>query len=184
LLTEPFTLARQRPESCLSDLVLDRLLAGELEGKPEMSTVRAHLASCAACATRLSEMESLSKDFAADELGLARAVSRTERALRGRSLRMGVAFGLIAAAAAVLLQVLPKQEQPGSERIKGSGVRLELMVRHLSGKVEPVLPGASLSPGEAVRFRVSSERTGSVAVVGLDAAQNVTAYMPNTGALP
>jgi len=46
------TIARVRPETCLSDLQLDRVACGELA----RSQVDGHLSSCAACLARLDEL--------------------------------------------------------------------------------------------------------------------------------
>ena len=65
-------------------------------------------------------------------------------------------------------------------RRKG-GLGLAVFARLASGRVERLLPGARLLPGEVVRFEVTAERPGSLVLVGLDAARVVTPYVPRSG---
>lgn len=165
---------RARPEGCLSDLVLDRIVNGELprEGEPG-----AHLAGCEACRARLEAFEAAARDFGEVHF-VAKLAAQATAAVGGARpwrVRMAVAAAGLAAAAAVLLLVT----RPPSEgvRTKG-GLSLEVVARHADGRVETVLPGATLAPGDAIRFRVTNPTAGYLAIVGADAARQVTAYVP------
>jgi hypothetical protein len=49
-------LKRTRPEGCLSDLAIDRLLAQELSPR-EAREIKTHLLRCLSCRARLEELE-------------------------------------------------------------------------------------------------------------------------------
>ena len=57
------TLERDRPESCLSDLSLDGVLAGDGLDADARASADAHLAQCAACRKRLKRLRVALKDF-------------------------------------------------------------------------------------------------------------------------
>ena len=167
------TLERSRPESCLSDLQLDRLVAGELAAE----VARAHLSSCAACRARVAELR---RELAAFDVPAPwQAAPAPARARRSRRWIGAGALATFAAAAGLVL-MLVHAPPPPPVRLKG-GLVLELVARRSSGAVELVLPGAPLAPGDAVRFRVSSDRAGYLAIVGIDAARAVTPYAPADG---
>ncbi|HEY3358375.1 MAG TPA: hypothetical protein VGQ83_34320, partial [Polyangia bacterium] len=173
----------------MSDLILDRLVAGELDGRP----AAAHLASCLTCRRRIEELRQAQRGAeSAMRAAAARLVEERRRrpGVRWRSLRVGL-VGLAAAAAALLVifgvPVHPGRRPapivaPSGERTKGA-VALDLVVRRPDGRVELVLPGDTLAPGDAIRWRVSSDRPGFVAVVGLDQRGAVTPYYPRGAAL-
>jgi len=50
-----------------------------------------------------------------------------------------------------------------------------------TGRVERVLPGAELSPDDAIRFGVTNDKPGWLVVLGVDAAGQVTPYAPVSG---
>jgi hypothetical protein len=160
---------RTRPESCLSDLVLDRVLAGEIP-RPE------HLAGCEACGARLSALESQRGELPG-QVWIAGEARKVKRRL--------VPAGLLAAAAAaavVMVAVRPLEPVP-AERTKG-GLSLALYARGADGRVEELLPGARVRAGDAVRFSVSTLVEGHVAVVGADAAGGVAVHAAPPAPLP
>ncbi len=164
--------------TCLSDLVLDRVIAGETAADP-------HLATCARCESRLSELAKDRETFLREVwvTGLAvktkRHVAEAPRARAPRLLPRAVAISLAAGLAAITLTVAPPQDG----RLKGA-MSLDLVVKHLDGSIEPVLPGDTLAPGEAIRFRVKAPGRAHVAVLGIDAAGAVTSYFPAGGDAP
>ncbi len=172
------TLSRVRPESCLSDLQLDRALRGELA----RSEVDGHLSSCAACLARQSALAEAERRLAPE---MTRAAARLAAEIAPRPLhrrRVVVAAGVLLAAAAALLLVLRPRgdERAAGLRAKG-GFSLDLAVRHRQdGRVDEVLPGDRLAAGDAIRFRVASPAAGQLVVVGLDATGQVSAYVPPT----
>src|SRR5262249_27399876 len=154
--------SRTRPETCLSDLVLDRLIVGELAGSDAESRAREHLALCDACRSRKAALDARRAGFE-DEIFVSAVALKTERAAK-RSLYSSVApvgaIGAISAiAAAVLTVVLVKTEDRGAIRTKGA-LDLSVVARHLDGRTEQIFSGAPLSPGEAIRFEVSTKTAG------------------------
>ncbi len=163
------TITRQRAETCLSDLILDRWIAGEIREGTELSAaVKAHAASCSSCAARLQRLEAAKATFPA-ELWVARA----------RRPRRIVALGALSALAAALLLFLVRPPPP-TERPKG-GLALDVVVRHEDGRVEQLLPGSRVASGEAIRFRVSANDAGYLTIASLDSGPRVTLYYPDEG---
>lgn len=160
-----------RSERCLSDHVVDRLLSGELEGTPG-DGARAHLSSCSLCRAQVDAFREDAARFAA-EIPIAEEVRAVGNKVRLRSLRRAAyAVGSMAAVVLVALIVIPKDPEV---RTKG-GLALEVIAKHENGKIEELLPGARLSPGDAIRFRIGSEEGGYLAIAGLDSAQVVSIY--------
>src|SRR5688572_26358727 len=143
---------RRPPRSTLFPYTTLFRSAGEVAG----DEARAHLASCVACTAVFDDFRENAARFAA-EISIADEVRAVERRVKTRSMRRSLlAFGGIAAAVLVALVAIP--DGP-SVRTKG-GLALEVIAKHEDGKVEQLLPGAQLSPGDAIRFRVSSEEAG------------------------
>ena len=172
-------LARDRPETCLSELRLDRWCVGELE-PAEREAVRDHLGVCARCRTRLEAIES-------DQ----HCVARTLPPLRRNSARQRWAWGVggLAAAAAVLVIVLPlgpepddRHPMPGahaaarSTRIKGDE-RLGFFVQR-DGAIARGQHGDVVYPGDRLRFEVSTSAPAHVAVLSVDGAGVISVYHP------
>src|SRR5262249_49944343 len=95
-----------------------------------------------------------------------------------RPMVWGGALATLAAAAALVLLVRAPEEP--AFRTKG-GLQLQLIARRANGRVEAILPGGELAPGEALRFRVTSRAAGCVCVSVLDSARVVSAYVPAEG---
>lgn len=159
---------KRETEACLSDLLLDRLLAEEPLRPDERARAEAHLGSCAACAQRKEE---LFREYRAFEL----APPRPPR--RRRPLPRGLRLGLAAAAAAALALViaLPSSEPPGY-RTKGAA-SLVVIARTQDGAIDQVLPGDALAPGDDIRFEVRTSEPAVLAILGIDAAGAVTPYV-------
>ncbi|MGZ3442151.1 MAG: hypothetical protein ACXVDD_21680 [Polyangia bacterium] len=169
---------QRRAEGCLSDLMLDRLLAGE----PVGASVEAHVAGCTECTARLGELrhERALDMPLVDELRL-----RPARVLPLPRRRWLIAAPIFAAAAVLLLLLLPRFRPLPSERAKGSptALVLDVVVRHGDGTVEALAPGKRVRAGDAVRFVVSTARPGHLVILGLDAAGKVSVYVAD-GANP
>ena len=169
-----------RTTDCPSDLVLDLLFVGELTDRPEAT--RAHLERCGRCAGRYEERRRAAEAFG-DEVDVGQLAWRTQGALRARTRRRAaVAAGLAAAAAAAVVLVAlrpgpPPQPVADGVRTKG-GLTLDVVARRLDGQIEQLVSPAALSPGEAIRFAVSSPAAGHLVIVGIDAAGAVTPYAP------
>lgn len=164
-------------EECLSDLSLDRLVAGEISADP-------HLATCPRCAARLAAISRDRELFLREQWigGLAaRAKQNLAATPAGRRFAPRAVAVALAAGLAALTLSIPRP--PPGERVKGAH-SLDLFVKHLDGRVEPVLAGDELAPGEAIRFRILAPTRAHVAVIGIDAAGAVTPYYPASGDAP
>ncbi|MHB8418538.1 MAG: hypothetical protein ACYDCL_10710 [Myxococcales bacterium] len=169
-------LPARRPEGCLSDLTLDRFRGGELAGSGHAARARAHLASCALCATRLDEIERQAAAF--DWQGGLAALPQPAAPRARWAAAAGAALALLAAAAAFL--VVPNLREAAT-RAKG-GDALELIARHADGRVEEPLPEQALAAGDALRFRIEAARPAFLVLLDLDSRGGVTAVAPASGA--
>jgi hypothetical protein len=99
-----------------------------------------------------------------------------------------IAAGGTLVAIAVTLMLVIQVDQTSTQaldgRRKGGGVDLGLIRRTPAGRIDPIESGSKVSPGDAVRFRIITPHAGYVGVLGLDAAQVVTAYAPDAPTLP
>jgi hypothetical protein len=169
---------RARGESCLSDLTLDRRLAGELQGR-ETRDAEAHLEACSDCRVRQRAIEAESAAFGG-ALPAALAVRAKAHGPRLRWIWAGAGALAAAGLAAIVLAVLPREPEELGVRLKG-GFSLSVFARHSDGRVERLLPQARLRPGAQIRFEVSTPGEGYLAIVGIDRAGAVTAYHPAGG---
>jgi hypothetical protein len=89
----------------------------------------------------------------------------------------------VAAAAAVLVFVTtPGSSGPPDPNLTKGGDGLALIVRHADGRTEDVLPGQSLSPGDAVRMVVTARAPDSALVIlDFDGRGKVSAFEPAHG---
>jgi hypothetical protein len=172
----------------LSDLALERWLAGELSGGATGS-IGQHLSRCVSCQARHRHRSDAQSAFARrpDLRALAEATHRrVATAPRPSSYRLGPrrlgALGALAALAAGVVLV-GRGSAPSDGRAKG-GLALELFVRHPDGTVASMLPDGVVAPGDRLRFRVGTARGGYLGIVSIDGADSVTGYLPSTGPLP
>jgi hypothetical protein len=165
--------AKRRAAACLSDLTLDRLVAGEAVG----AAAEAHAVGCEHCGARLAA-------FRADQARDAALVAELQANAKlpsvvpwKRRVWMATALPLFAAAAIILL-LLPRLLHAPGEREKGvSSLALDVVVRHADGHIEALGPDGHVRPGDAVRFLVSTPRAGNLVILGLDAAGAVSVYV-------
>ena len=178
-----------RPDPCLSDLTLDRLLAGELDDpavRSQRDIALAHLAVCPSCQRRRAEIEA--QPALAPDRELRRSLPRQPGS--GRRLPFLVAMSVLAAAAAVMLFARPRPHgappEPATTRIKGSEFGFEIVFKSQSdGRAGTVLPHVPLHPGDGIGFRVRSRAGGYLASVSVDGAGVVSSYLPGpAGAMP
>ncbi len=175
---------------CPSDLLLDRLAAGELPAA-QAAQLQAHTGTCPACAAHMKEarFDALPVDAAALLARIRRGMDRPslwQRLLGSWALRAPV----LAVAGACLVLVLigrptphpgPIAEDPGT-RAKGGAI---LHVhRMLSAGSEEVLSGARLAPGDRLRFVVDLPRPGYVAILGVEEGGGLYAAWPTDGTTP
>jgi hypothetical protein len=166
----------RRPESCLSDLALDRWRLGEQKPGEQAATAD-HLYACRQCRQR--ERVLATEDLPAlDVLALWR--SRPEA--RRRSWRWLIPIVSPSAALALGVLVLVAFRPSPQERTKGSSWWLGVIARHPDGVVERVAPHGPLRPGDRLRFEVHGDGADAhVAVISLDSAGTVTPFVPARG---
>ena len=155
---------RMRADSCLSDLRLDELLAGELD-RDERQPATAHLGRCPACSDRLAELERDRDDYR------ARSVARPARPRR-RALGVGVGIAVAAACAVLLI----REPRPQGTRSKGTA-RLGFFITH-GDQVRPGGAGEKVQPGDMLSFTLSTDARVYVAVLSRDGAGRASVYFP------
>ncbi len=155
--------------ACVSALRLDRWMMGEL-GSADAETVGTHVSACAACSAAVAGMRGVREEVRA--LPLPPALGRPSPR---RRVPAGAAIGIGLALAASLLLVL--RSPPTGERSKGAGFALTMYVQH-GDEVRRAAPGERVSPGDAVRFAVSTPAPAYVAVLSLDPTGRASVYFP------
>jgi hypothetical protein len=173
-----------RGELCLSDLALDRLLAGEL-ALGERAAADRHLGGCATCASRRVELVAF--DAEAEPL-LRREAAEAWKSVRPRPRLRRVAAGsaavVVAAIAVVVLRIdSGRGNGAGSNRTGDrtdvvrpkNGTAIDLVVRHPDGRQAIVMPGETLDAGDTIRFRLASDG-GLAAIVAVDESGAISTY--------
>lgn len=155
--------------ACLSSLRLDRWMMGELD-PTDAETVGTHVSTCAACSAALAGMRGVREEVRTFPLPIALGRPSPRRRVPG--LAVG-GLGLALAASLVLVLRTP----PATERSKGTGFGLTMYVQH-GDEVRRAAPGETVSPGDAIRFAVSTPIPAYVAVLSLDPAGNASVYFP------
>ena len=174
--------SRTRPDSCLSDFALERVLVGELIAPGERATIDQHLSSCATCRARRDELDAAPVQVLDPADGRQGAGVPSVRPARSRRL-LGGLVGATALAAVVVLALRPRAPLDAGAiadgtRTKGDGLVLEVVARHADGRLERVFDRTVLRPGDAVRFQLTAPIPGHAAVLGLDATGRVSLYAP------
>lgn len=171
-------LQRTRPESCLSDLALDRLLAGELAGERE-AAARDHLTGCDLCAGRLEALTADRERFRAAPPAIPALTAAARRPARRRSAMWpAVAAAVAMAAALVLWWRIPSDDgEAGGTRIKGTS-HLSFSVKR-DGAVSAGASGDPMYAGDLVRFSVRATAPGFAVVASVDGAGQVSVYYPD-----
>jgi hypothetical protein len=178
------------PESCLSDLALDRLGLPECTAE-ERERAQAHLATCRACAQAAAALDGDRNRFLteADVPALARdALARAERAPdRGAWQRwLAPVLGLGLAAAGLMFWLRPGDRAglpAGGDGLSAKGsFAVELYVKHAERGGEGRLHlGETLHPGDHVRLRLTGG-AAYAAVLAVDTTGRVSVYHPAGGA--
>lgn len=181
-----FPAPQERAPGCASDLDLDELLSGDLDGQTKDARLRAHIATCAGCRDRLAAFAAVLPPDPARILPrvAAAGAGAAARPARRRFAAVSAAVAF-AAAAAIALVVWPgRGPTPGeggeTERTKGT-VALTVYVKRAGGNagtIDTIAREGTLHPGDEMRFAFASARPGYVVVLGIDAAPSVTIYAP------
>lgn len=171
----------------LSILTLERLAAKDM---PQLAAEAAHhLEECSVCQARYARISGAHAQFAAE----VDVPARIDDILRAANAKPRFArlpwvvatCGFAVAAAAVVLVSIGRKPQDATldGRLKGSGDVLEVLRRSPDGNSTVLNWGDSVHPGDAIRFRVKLRKDAYVGVLGIDAAQAITAYAPGGEAL-
>jgi hypothetical protein len=175
------------PSPCPSEFALERWRFGELAASSEEAALVAHVQGCASCRERQAELANAVAPTLdgealwarAAELGVVGRPSRPSRQLLG-SLRWAVAG--LASAALVTVVALAWPRATPEVLLKGSAWRLGVIAKSRDGSVYRVDPGAPLSPGDRLRFEITTDwPKASIALVMLDSAGKVSLLSPAGG---
>lgn len=174
--------ARTRPQGCLSDFALERILVGERMPPAEQVASAQHLSACRACRSRRDELAAVEAQAPDPNFWRRAEGGAFARPAWSRRLVGGLA-GAAALATVLVLAARPHRaaEMSGSAagvRAKGDGLALEVVARRADGRLVPVYDGTALRPGDALRFLVNAPVAGQAAVLGLDGAGHVSVYAP------
>lgn len=186
------------PASCLSELRLDRWLAGELTG-PTRDEVESHVRGCRHCAARRDARRLEQRQFqetapplpfqarpAAAPVQDAAAVGRKRtRFVASKRALLGGAAGLAVALAAAFILV-PWALSPccgETVQVKGRGSRrMRFFVQDgVAGTVREGAFGETVHPGDRIRFAFDPGALGDrrVAILSRDAAGKASVYFPD-----
>ena len=186
------------PALHVGELRLRRFRAGEFSGEAHEEIAR-HTAECGSCRVKLRLLQEEQRQFERD-IPFERFAGGVERACRvprprpKRRWAMGGGFGLVAAAAAVLLLWRPSgrvadsrardvARLAGSDRTKG-GLSAVVRIAAASGEAQRSLPPAgstTLQPGERIRLGYNTAAAGYLAAVSIDDAGEVSTLYPEGG---
>lgn len=153
----------------VSDLQLDRMLADE----PVDAAAREHAESCARCVARMRELTAERDAFVLSGPPLPAHRPRVRWLVPGAA--------AVALAAALLLWLRGGDREP-TTRIKGEGPSLELVVEH-DARIVALGAGEPVHPGDRVQAIYSSTRDGFGAVLSIDGAGTISAYVPSQDAV-
>ena len=173
--------------SCPSEFALERWRFGELAACPEEAAIIAHIEACPACQRRHAELAQAALPPLDSATIWAAAWAGGTSA--GPSPRAGWRYAgfhwlgaaLAGAALAAALTVVLRRSPPDTLS-KGSAWQLGVIAKTRSGAVLRLEPGASVAPGDRLRFEVFSHGADSdIAVLMLDSAGKVTQLAPAEG---
>jgi hypothetical protein len=169
--------SRPHPPVCASDLLLDRLLAQELDGA-ELAGLNRHLEGCLGCAARLAHQEAFRAGFQVSPPLRRVAPSGTRspgRRQRWPSAAVG-ALGALAAAAAALL-IAPGLTGSGNQTRSKGGARLDFYLNS-GGKVHRGTSGQVVPAGAQIQLVYTHPEPFWLAVISLDGAGQTSVYFP------
>jgi len=159
----------------ISDLAIDRLLAGDLSADAR-TELEAHTRECDRCASRVAVLTAEHDAFAARNIPIALGRAKKQRS------RIWLAAPVIAtmlAAAVVLLLIRPREHAP-TERLK-SGETTLLLWAGTPNQLRPVATNDVIHSGEHLQASYTTKRDGVGAVLSIDGAGGAFSYVPATG---
>ena len=175
-------LTRSRSEACLSDLLFDRLLVGELSPQA-VREAGAHISSCEVCSARHAELEAEKERFLLEAPAFAAPPGRR------RVQRWTAVAGLGMAAAAVLALSVSGLQRPsvslpvhsaalvtdGSRSKGGSSLGYYVARGTLAVRGDA---DQHLAPGDRLQFYYSATQSGYFALLSVDGAGHASVYFP------
>lgn len=159
--------------ACLSAFRLDRWMMGELP-PPDAESVKEHLSGCPTCTETVTGMRTVREEVRTLPLP---SIPGMAPLARPRTPRLVVAGLALALAASLVVALRPDAPV---DRLKGSGVALGMYVQH-GDEVRRAGPGEVVSPGDAVRFSITTPVPSYVAVLSVDPAGRAFIYFPEGG---
>ena len=181
-------------ETCPSEFGLERWLTGELDGSDAAQSTALHVGACVACATRVATLSappprsfSLDAVWQAARGPAAEAPGPTSRpGVRARvtwGRRMTFALTATAAVVAAIILLVRPSPPPPLDLVKGGPWGLAVVVKPQGrAEVTRILSGAHLSPGDRLRFEVSTTwSVGYAAIISIDSAGAISALFPVEG---
>lgn len=186
------------PALHLGELRLRRFRAGELSGETQ-EEIAHHAAECGSCRAKLRLLQEEERQFERD-IPFERFAGGVERACRvprpraNRRWAVGGAFGLVAAAAVMVLLLRPSEKvgdlrvrdvglHAGSNQTKG-GISAVARIASAAGGAQRSLPPTgttTLQPGERIRLGYNTAAPSYLAAVSVDDAGEVSALYPEDG---
>jgi hypothetical protein len=164
---------------CPSEFALERWRFGELAASAEEARLVDHVASCFACRARQAELASQPQpplDTAEIWSRAALGAEPPRRTSRRWWPRAWQGAALATAALSVLLLVA---RRPAPDVLAKGPWQLGVIAKGRDGKVMRVDPGASLSPGDRLRFEVATSwPKADIALVMLDSAGKISRLAP------
>jgi hypothetical protein len=144
-------------EPCVSELSIDRMLAGELA--PSVAeNLRAHASGCSRCGSLLAQAEAIAARFAAQPPALR---------LPGRHRSLVIGLGGAVAAAGIVLALVFSRGDARGVRTKGSAA-VGFFVLH-GGELRRGQTGEVVAPGDGLQLVATTDRPSWIAVTGVDA---------------
>ena len=166
-----------KPSLCPSEFALERLRFGELAASAEETQILTHVADCKACRARQAELTTQVQPPLATDTIWAKATAQepARRTSRWRSLVWPSAALTTAALSAFL--VVSRSHEP--DIVTKGAWQLGVIAKGRDGHITHLVPGAALSPGDRLRFEVTTGwAKASVALVMLDSTGKVSRLAP------
>ena len=176
-----------KESSCPSEFALERWRFGELAASPEEAPIITHLESCPACRGRHAELAQAdlppldSAEIWAKALASGLSGSQSQRSTWRHAGLRWLGAALAGAALAATLFVVLRRPNPDT-LTKGGAWQLGVIAKTRMGAVLRLDPGASVAPGDRLRFEVLTNGADSdIALLMLDSAGKVTQLAPAEG---
>ncbi len=160
----------------VSDLMWDRLLAGELAAD-QRDVAHVHAESCAHCGARLRELTAEREAFKLRPVGFPLVAPRRRKWWTWAPLVPVLA----AVAIFVVVRTRPPEQPDQIDRPKGGGGVSLLLSVGAPGALAAVSSGDAIRPGDYLQAGYTTQRDGYGAVLSRDPVRAVTTYVPSSG---